>query len=89
MPIVETYYIAKATSTSEGKNKFNFISNTEKVSETVFFDLLKSNLKELVGQERMDKYEELLVEVTAALKSKKPVTIGSRNFEIKVKKTKD
>lgn len=85
MPIIKTYYIAKA-SNSQG---FNFISEKEKVSESIFNDLLKSNLKELVGEERMDEYDELLNKVNEALNIKKPVTIGNRNFEIKFKKTKD
>jgi hypothetical protein len=86
MPIVKTYNIAKSSSTGEGKNKFNFISGKEKVSEQTFFDLLKAKLLELLGEERKDKYDDLNSKVLEALESKKPVTIVDRNFEIKFKK---
>lgn len=85
MPIIKTYHIAKSSS-SQG---FNFIMDHEKVSESIFNDLLKSKLTELVGPERMDQYDKCLKDVTDALESKKPVTIIDRNFEIKFKNVKE
>lgn len=77
-----TYYIAKA-----GKSgNMTFVLFQTKVSETVFNDLLQAKLKELLTEENMHQYEQCLKEVTEALESKNPVTIGDRGFEIKFTK---
>lgn len=85
MPVIKTYYVAQA-SNSQG---FNFIFKKEKVSESIFNDLLKSKLREILGEERMDHFDKSLQDVTNALEGKTPVTIKDRNFEIKFKKVKD
>lgn len=78
------YYVAKA-STTQG---FGFIFKQEKVSELVFNDLLSAKLKELLGEDHKDQFDKCLKDVTEALESKKPVTVGDRNFEIKFNKAK-
>jgi|GEM_PF-4402007 len=78
----KTYYVAKASKSGN----LNFVLGQEKVSETVFNDLLQAKLKELLTDENQEQYERCLQEVTEALESKKPVTIGDRNFEIKFTK---
>lgn len=78
----KTYYVAVASKSGN----LNFVLKKEKVSETVFNDLLKAKLEELLTEENKDQYESCLKEVTEALESKKPVTIGDRNFEIKFTK---
>lgn len=85
MAIIKTYHIAKSFS-SQG---FNFIFEKEKVSESIFNDLLKSKIIEMLGPERMDQYDKCMKDVAQALKSKKPVTIVDRNFEIKFKNVKE
>lgn len=85
MAIIKTYHIAKSSS-SQG---FNFIFEKEKVSESIFNDLLKSKIIEMLGPERMDQYDKCMKDVAQALESKKPVTIVDRNFEIKFKNVKE
>lgn len=78
----KTYFVAKAATSAN----LNFVLGQEKVSETVFNDLLQAKLKELLTEENKDQYDRCLQEVNDALESKKPVTIGDRNFEIKFTK---
>lgn len=78
----KTYFVAKASKSGN----LNFVLGQEKVSETVFNDLLQAKLKELLTEDNKDQYDRCLKEVTEALESKKPVTIGDRNFEIKFTK---
>lgn len=78
----KTYYVAVASKSGN----LNFVLKQEKVSETVFNDLLQAKLKELLTEANQEQYDRCLKEVTEALESKKPVTIGDRNFEIKFTK---
>jgi len=80
----KTYYIG----TSMQSGSFNFIKDVTKVSETIFNDMLAAKIKELLGEEAKEKFDECLEEVSKALESKKPITILDRNFEIKFKKAK-
>lgn len=80
----KTYFIANAFTSSN----LNFVTGKEKVSETVFNDLLQAKLKELLTEENKHQYDQCLIEITEALESKKPVTILDRCFEIKFKKSK-
>jgi hypothetical protein len=82
--MVKTYHVAKAAQ----NGKITFILGSEKVSENIFNELVELKLKELVGPERMDQYEDLKKQLYEALEEGKPVNIGDRNFEIKTKKEK-
>jgi len=76
------YYVAK----SHQNGSFNFITDNEKVSENIFNDLLSAKIKELLGEDQEKQFDKCLEEITAALNTKKPVTIIDRTFEIKFKK---
>lgn len=76
------YYVAK----SHQSQGFNLITDKEKVSETLFNDLLSEKIKELLGEDPLQQYDKCLREITEALQTKKPVTISGRVFEIKFKK---
>ncbi|GAB3708449.1 hypothetical protein [Flavobacterium koreense] len=89
MAIIKTYQIAKCTKTGKGDNQINFITGHEKVSETVFYELLDAKIKELLGEKRMDLYDDVISNVNDALDCKNPVTILDRTFEVKFKRTKD
>lgn len=78
------YYVAKVSNGSG----VHFVYDNEKVSESVFNDLLSAKLKELLGEDNKDQFDKCLKDVTEALESKKPVTVGDRNFEIKFTKAK-
>ena len=79
----KSYHVAKAAK-SQG---FNFVFNYEKVSEEIFTELLEAKLKEVVGPDRMDQFEEFKIKVYEGLESK-PVMLGNRNFEIRLKASK-
>lgn len=81
----KTYYVAK----SHKNGNFNFITDREKVSETIFSDLLSAKIKELLGCDPLGQYDKWLREITEALEAKKPVTICDRTFEINFKKVKN
>jgi hypothetical protein len=65
---------------------FNFSTNKQKVFAPFFYEMLDSKLNELIGDDRKDKFDELKIQVESALKTKKPVTILDKTFEIKIKK---
>lgn len=77
----KTFYISKAVASGG----FNFVTETTKVTETIFNDLLNSKIKELLD-DKQEQYDELHKKVIDALDTKKPVTILDRQFEIKFKK---
>lgn len=62
---------------------FKKIVTTVQVLEKDFNDLLQAKLKEFLTEENQDQYDRFLKEVTEVLESKKQVTIGNTNFEIK------
>lgn len=79
--MIKTYHISKAVKSGG----FNFVAETEKVSESIFNELLSSKIKELL-EDKQDQYDDIYKKVIDALDSKNPVTILDRQFEIKFKK---
>ena len=88
MPVIKTYHIAKRIQGPKlGNDNLNFIHGNEKVSETIFTDVLDSKIKELLGENCADQFDKCKATVIDALENqKKPVTIIDRTFEVKFKK---
>lgn len=88
MPIIKTFHIGKKTvGPKVGADNLNFIHSIEKVSEDIFNDVLDAKIKELLGQDCAEKFEECKSTVIEALEvQKKPVVIIDRQFEVKFKK---
>lgn len=79
--MIKTYHISKAVKSGG----FNFVAETEKVSESIFNDLLSAKIKELL-EDKQEQYDEIPKKVIDALDTKTPVTILDRQFEIKFNK---
>lgn len=79
--MIKTYHISKAVKSGG----FNFVAETEKVSESIFNDLLSAKIKELL-EDKQEQYDEIHKKVIDALDTKTPVTILDRQFEIKFNK---
>ena len=80
----KTFYISKAVASGG----FNFVTETTKVTETIFNDLLNSKIKELLD-DKQDQFENVHKQVIEVLETKKPVKILDRQFEIRFQKIKE